>query len=200
MIVQSVSPRFVHPMALCESDRIGEGTRIWAFAHVMDGAVIGAHCNLGGQVFVERGAHIGDGVVIKNGVMVWDGVTIEDYAFIGPGVVFTNDRYPRSRHLPEARERYAVCEQWREPTWVKRGASIGAQATILCGLTIGENAMVAAGSLVTRSVASHRLVAGSPARPVGWVCLCGQRLGEWLACGACARRYRLEKQVLSLEK
>lgn len=199
MALQTITPRFVHPSALCESDRVGEGTRIWAFAHVMDGALIGRQCNIGGHVFIERGARIGDGVVIKNGVTVWNGVTIEDCAFIGPGVVFTNDRYPRSRQLPEARDRYASEETWLEPTVVRRGASIGAGATILCGLTIGAYAMVAAGSLVARSVPDHRLVSGSPARSVGWVCVCGRRLGEWLSCGVCGRKYRLEAQRLLRE-
>lgn len=192
MVLQTDAPRYVHPSALCESDCVGEGTRVWAFSHVMDGAVIGRNCNIGGHSFVEKGARIGNGVVIKNNVTIWDGVTIEDFAFVGPGVTFTNDRYPRSRHMPEVHERYGRREDWLEQTLIRRGASIGANATILCGVTIGASAMIAAGSLVTRSVSDHRLMAGSPARPVGWVCTCGKRLGQWLSCSSCGASYRLD--------
>jgi UDP-2-acetamido-3-amino-2,3-dideoxy-glucuronate N-acetyltransferase len=128
--------------------------------------------------------------------MIWEGVVLEDYVFVGPGAVFTNDRYPRSRHAPEASARYRNKGAWLEPTMVKRGASIGAGARIMCGVTIGEYAMIGAGSLVTRNVPAYRLVAGSPARSLGWACACGQRLGEWLACRACGSRYHLEGQVL----
>ena len=197
--VQVVSPIYVHPSALCESDQVGEGTRIWAFAHVMSGAAIGRQCNVGSHAFVESGACVGDGVVIKNGVTIWEGVVLEDYVFVGPGVVFTNDRYPRSRHAPEAGTRYQNKETWLEPTLVRRGASIGAGAQIMCGVTIGEYAMIGAGSLVTRDVPAYRLVAGSPARSIGWACACGQRLGEWLVCRACGRRFYLEGQVLMPE-
>lgn len=199
MVLQTDAPRYVHPSALCESDCVGEGTRVWAFAHVMDGAVIGENCNIGGHSFVEKGARIGDGVVIKNGVTIWDGVTIEDYVFVGPGVIFTNDRYPRSRHVPEVHSRYARREDWITPTLVRRGASIGANTTILGGIIIGASAMIAAGSLVTRSVPDHRLMAGSPARPVGWVCTCGQRLGQWLSCARCGTSYRLNGARLAKE-
>lgn len=199
-MLQTVSPIFVHPSAVCESDQVGEGTRVWAFAHIMDGATIGRKCNIGGHTFVEEGARIGEGVVLKNGVMVWDGVTIEDHVFVGPGVVFTNDRYPRSRHMPGATKRYGRREQWLESTRIKCGASIGAATTVLCGVTIGAYAMVGAGSLVTRDVPDYRLVAGSPARPVGWACACGHRLGKWLGCEACARRYRLDGRSLVPEE
>jgi acetyltransferase-like isoleucine patch superfamily enzyme len=134
---------YLHPTALCESSRVGGGTRVWAFAHVLDGAIIGRNCNIGDHAYVEGGVRMGDGVIVKNGVMLWDGVTLEDYVFVGPGAVFTNDRYPRSRHLPEAAERYNRREQWTIPTVVRRGASIGAGAVILCGVTIGSFATVA---------------------------------------------------------
>jgi UDP-2-acetamido-3-amino-2,3-dideoxy-glucuronate N-acetyltransferase len=176
---------FVHPHGLCESDEVGRGTRIWAFAHVCRGAVIGEDCNIGDHACVEGGAKLGRGVVVKNHALIWDGVTVEDFAFIGPAVVFTNDRFPRSRHLPEAAARYREDSSWRIPTVVRRGATIGAGAVIVCGVTIGEYASVAAGAVVTRDVPAHALVAGNPARPLGRVCRCGVVLDSAGACGAC---------------
>jgi UDP-2-acetamido-3-amino-2,3-dideoxy-glucuronate N-acetyltransferase len=160
---------FVHAMALCESDSVGAGTRIWAFAHVMAGATIGKGCNICDHAFVEAGAVIGDGVVIKNGVMIWNGVVIEDDVFVGPGALFTNDRFPRSRNLASAAKRYEDESSWLAPIRIGKGASIGAGAVICPGLTIGAFAMVAAGAVVTRDVPPKRLVAGNPARVVGWV-------------------------------
>lgn len=150
---------FVHPNALCESTRIGEGTRIWAFAHVLPGATIGRDCNVCDHVFVENDVVIGDRVTIKSGVQVWDGVRLEDDVFVGPNVTFTNDPFPRSKRTPAA----------FTPTLVCRNASIGANATILPGLTIGREAMVGAGAVVTRSVPAAAIVAGNPARIVGYV-------------------------------
>ena len=135
---------FIHPNALCESNQIGPGTRIWAFAHVLPKASIGADCNICDGVFVENDVVIGDRVTIKCGVQVWDGVTIEDDVFIGPNVTFTNDPFPRSKVYPEAFAR----------TTIGAGASIGANATILPGLHIGVSAMIGAGAVVTRSVPS----------------------------------------------
>lgn len=181
---------FVHPQALCESPSVGPGTRIWAYAHVMKGAVVGRDCNLGDHAFVEGGAVLGNGVTIKNGVCVWEGVTLEDYVFVGPQVAFTNDRYPRSPRAPVARERYAG-KEWLVRTLVKEGASIGSNATIICGITIGRYATVAAGAVVSRDVRDFRLVAGCPAREVGYVCMCGRPLGAeppWV-CPACSRAY-----------
>jgi acetyltransferase-like isoleucine patch superfamily enzyme len=165
---------FVHPAALCEG-KIGSGTRVWAFAQVMRGAEIGAACNIGGHAFIEAGAVIGDRVTIKNGVMVWDGIVIEDDAFIGPGVIFTNDRYPRSPRAAIASRRY-VDRTWLEKTTVGRGASIGAGAAIGPGVVIGAYAMIAAGAIVVRDVPAYRLVAGNPARSIGWVDAAGQRV------------------------
>jgi acetyltransferase-like isoleucine patch superfamily enzyme len=149
---------FVHEKALCESEHVGEGTRVWAFAHVMAGARVGQGCNVGEGVFVEGAAVIGDRVTIKNGVQVWDGVVLEDDVFVGPNATFTNDPFPRSR-VPV--EEYPT-------TRVQRGASIGANATVLPGLTIGARAMVGAGAVVTRDVPAGAIVVGNPARIVGY--------------------------------
>jgi len=191
------STAFIHPSGICESRQVGEGTRLWAFAHVLDGAVVGRDCNLGDHVFIEGGARLGDRVTVKNGVMIWNGVTIEDDVFIGPGVVFTNDRYPRSPRMPAVAARYRHPENWLVPTRVCQGASIGAAAVILGGVTIGHYATIGAGSVVTRHVADHQLVVGHPARPVGWVCVCGVRLDEALACPACGRCYELKGEALA---
>ncbi len=171
-----MEPLFVHPSAICDSDDVGEGTRIWPFAHVMKGAMIGRDCNIGEQVFVESGVVIADGVVVKNGVQIWDGVVLGPGVFVGPGVVFTNDRFPRSRALagvPAVAQRYAKNENWLSGINVAEGASLGAGCVIVPGVSIGAYAMVAAGAVVTRDVAPNRLVQGNPARPTGWVCACG---------------------------
>ena len=119
---------YVHPMALCDTDQVGKGTRIWPFAHIMDGAVVGRHCNIGAHAFIENGVCVGDRVTIKNYTGLWKGVTIEDDVFIGPGVLFTNDRYPRARlSSPEAVERYSHDERWLLPITIRQGAFIGAQ-------------------------------------------------------------------------
>jgi UDP-2-acetamido-3-amino-2,3-dideoxy-glucuronate N-acetyltransferase len=146
------APFFQHPTALVESRKIGAGTRIWAMAHVLPGATIGEDCNICDHTFIENGVSIGNRVTIKSGVQLWDGVTIEDDVFIGPNATFTNDRFPRSKTRPAEYSR----------TVVKRGASIGANATLLPGISIGERAMVGAGSVVTRSVPPLAIVAGTP--------------------------------------
>lgn len=147
---------FVHPTALVETDDIGEGTRVWAYAHLMVGAQVGKHCNIGDLCFIESGSRIGDGVTLKNGNMVWEGVTLEDGVFVGPHAFFTNDRYPRSARLREAQTEHND-RSWLVPTYVGRGASLGAGAVILPGVTIGEYAMVGAGAVVTRDVPAHAL-------------------------------------------
>lgn len=149
---------FIHERALCESDDVGEGTRIWAFAHVLPGARIGRDCNVCDGVFVEDAVVVGDRVTIKCGVQLWNGVVLEDDVFIGPNATFTNDRFPRSREWGE-----------QATTIVRTGASIGANATILPGLEIGRGAMVGAGAVVTRSVPPHAVVTGNPARIKGYV-------------------------------
>jgi acetyltransferase-like isoleucine patch superfamily enzyme len=169
---------FVHPKALCESETVGAGTRIWAFAHVMQDAVVGRDCNIGDHAFIEGGARIGDRVTIKNQVLVWDGIEIADDVFVGPGAAFTNDLAPRSprMRLPSVAARYRRRQDWLVPTRVETGASLGARCVILAGVTIGRYAMVAAGAVVTRDVLPHALVVGMPAQRGGWVCRCGARL------------------------
>ena len=149
---------FKHATAIVETESVGTGTRIWAYAHVLPGAVVGADCNLCDHTFIENDVRIGDRVTIKSGVQLWDGVTLEDDVFVGPNATFSNDPFPRSRQRPERFER----------TLVKRGASSGANATILPGLTIGERAMVGAGAVVTHDVPPLAIVAGNPARIVGY--------------------------------
>jgi len=150
---------YQHPNSLVETDTIGEGTRVWAFAHVLPGAVIGADCNICDHVFIENDVIIGDRVTVKCGVQIWDGLRIADDVFIGPNATFTNDLFPRSRQYPE---KFAQ-------TVIQSGASIGANATILAGNTIGKNAMVGAGSVVTKNVPPNAIVVGNPARIAGYV-------------------------------
>ena len=188
---------FQHTTALVESTSIGEGTRVWAYAHVLKGARIGRDCNLGEHTFVEGGARLGNRVTLKNGVAVWDGVALADDVFVGPYVVFTNDRAPRSPRFEVVRDRYAKPEGWKEETRVERGASLGANATLVCGIRVGKFAMVAAGAVVTRDVADYALVAGVPARWVGWVSQFGSRLkfdeaGE-AVCPSTGQKYRLRR-------
>jgi acetyltransferase-like isoleucine patch superfamily enzyme len=184
-------PALIHPQAICESNQIGDGTRVWAFAHVMPGAVVGRDCNVGDGTFIEGGAIVGDRVTIKNQVMLWSGVTIGDDCFLGPGVIFTNDRTPRSPRMTHAASRYRTAETWRFPTVVEEGASLGAGAVVLCGITIGHHAMIGAGAVVTHDVPAHCLVVGNPAQPVGWVCRCGSRLNEELKCDNCGLQLEL---------
>ncbi|MPZ93379.1 MAG: N-acetyltransferase [Propionibacteriales bacterium] len=167
---------FVHPHALCESDQVGAGTRIWAFAHVLAGALVGADCNICDHVFVEGGARVGDRVTVKNGVLLWEGVSVGDEVFLGPGVVFTNDLRPRA-HIKRTGDELVR-------TVVRDGATLGANATVVCGVTIGAHAFVAAGSVVTGDVPAHAFVAGNPATQRGWVCTCGERIGPDLRCRA----------------
>ncbi len=150
---------FVHDTGLCESTNIGEGTRVWAFAHVLPGAQIGADCNICDHVFIENDVVLGDRVTIKCGVQLWDGIRLADDVFVGPNVTFTNDMYPRSKVYPET---FAQ-------TVVGPGASLGANCTILPGVTIGRQARVGAGAVVTRDVPAHAKVAGNPARIIGYV-------------------------------
>jgi acetyltransferase-like isoleucine patch superfamily enzyme len=151
---------FVHPTAdVEEGARVGDGTKVWHLAHIRSSAQVGAGCVIGRNVYVDAGVTVGDLVKIQNNVSVYQGVTIEDEVFVGPCAVFTNDFRPRAQN-----------PDWTiTPTLVRRGASIGANATLVCGIEVGEYAMIAAGSVVTRDVAPYQLVAGNPARPKGWV-------------------------------
>lgn len=183
---------FVHPTAeVSEMTKIGKGTRIWHHAQIREFAEIGENCNIGKGVYIDKGVKIGNRVKIQNYVSVYCGVVIEDDVFIGPSATFTNDKYPRAWIWDESR----LCR-----TLVKRGASIGANATIVCGITIGEYAMVAAGAVVTKDVPSHALVAGVPARIVGYVCECGNKLDEKLECRLCNKNYSERIRICEGEK
>lgn len=153
-----MSSTFVHPNALCESESVGPGTRVWAFAHVLPGAVIGADCNICDGVFIENDVIVGDRVTVKCGVQLWDGLRLEDDVFVGPNATFTNDLHPRSRQYPDEFPH----------TVVGTGASIGANATILPGVRIGRRAMIGAGAVVTKDVPPNAVVVGNPARITGY--------------------------------
>jgi acetyltransferase-like isoleucine patch superfamily enzyme len=178
----SDSSFFAHETAIVEPESsIGEGTKLWHHSHVRTGSVIGSGCVIGKNVYVDTRATVGDRCKIQNNVSVYEGVTIGDDVFVGPAATFTNDLVPR-----------AFNSEWSiTPTLVGNGASIGANATIVCGTNLGEYCMVAAGATVTRDVAPHQLVAGTPARHLGWICVCGSVISreqvppEVLRCGTC---------------
>ncbi len=187
---------FVHSSSFIDDHvTIGEGTKIWHFCHIQSGVVIGKNCVLGQNVNVSQNVIIGNGVKIQNNVSIYNGVELEDDVFCGPSCVFTNDLTPRAKY-PKAKETYGK-------TLVKTGASIGANATILCHHTIGRWALIGAGAVVVTDVPNHAMMLGVPAQISGWVCECGKRLDDDLKC-ICGRRYRknddgLEEIVCNLK-
>lgn len=164
----AVKPYFAHPQALVESEDIGRGTRIWAFAHVLPGARIGDNCNICDHAFIETGAVLGNNVTVKNGVAIWWGVTVEDNVFLGPNCVLTNDPNPRAYIKKSG--------PLLETTLIRANATVGANATILCGAAIGRYAFIGAGAVVLRAVPDFALMVGNPARQAGWMCSCARRL------------------------
>lgn len=188
---------FVHPTAEVAADAvIGAGTKIWHQSQVMSGARIGEHCKLGKSVYVDLGVQIGNRVKIQNGISIYKGVIVEDDVLLGPHMVFTNDLYPRAFN-----DSYEILS-----TLVKKGASIGANATIVCGVTMGNYCMVGAGAVVTADVPDYALVIGNPARVVGYVCACGKRLAVdyknkrdgQVTCERCGKQFRIEASLLSV--
>jgi acetyltransferase-like isoleucine patch superfamily enzyme len=189
---------YFHPTAIVETEQIGNGTKIWAYAHVMKNVSIGANCNIGDHCFIESGAVVGNNVTIKNGNMLFEGITLEDGVFVGPHVFFTNDRFPRSPRLPEAKIRYQS-HDWFSPTLIKYGATLGAASIIIAGTTIGEFAMIGAGAVITKDVPAHALVIGNPGRLYGWVCKCGTRLNikdNDAICSVCGLAYKMVENRL----
>jgi|SRR3989338_1038538 len=179
---------FVHESSHIGNDvSIGEGTKIWHFCHIMSGANIGMNCTLGQNVFVARNVKIGNNVKIQNNVSVYEGVTLEDDVFCGPSIVFTNVKKPRSK--------FSVHGNY-EVTLVKKGATIGANVTIVCGVTLGENCFIGAGSVVTKNVPPHAILVGNPAKIVGYACECGERLDNNYFCQKCQKEIKINKTNL----
>lgn len=177
-----MSDYYMHPSSIVDDDvEIGEGTKIWHFCHIQSGARIGKNCSFGQNVNVSNNVRVGNGVKVQNNVSLYEGVELEDYVFCGPSCVFTNDLTPRAKY-PKGHIGY-------KKTLVEEGASIGANATVVCGHTIGKWALIGAGTVVTSNVPAHALMLGIPARKKGWVCECGELLHEGLVCEKCGRKY-----------
>ena len=170
-----------HELSDVQTNNIGEGTNIWQFVVILKKAKIGNNCNICAHCFIENDVVIGDNVTIKCGVYIWDGIVVRDNVFVGPNVTFTNDRLPRSKRYPENFQK----------TIIDEGASIGANATILGGISVGKYALIGAGSVVTKNVPDHALVYGNPAVIRGYVCKCGQKLNDQFECGACDLKYKI---------
>lgn len=189
--MRSAATYFAHETCIVDDGaQIGADTKIWHFSHISSGARIGNRCSLGQNVFVANQVTVGNGVKIQNNVSIYEGVILEDYTFCGPSMVFTNVRTPRSAFPRNTSDDYAT-------TRVRYGASIGANATVVCGVTIGEWAFIAAGAVVTKDIPPYALMAGVPARRIGWACECGVTLGfeeSRTACRDCERQYELEDE------
>ena len=172
----------IHPTAEVQTQHIGKGTSIWQYCVILKSARIGSNCNINCHVFIENDVIVGDNVTIKPGVQLWNGVRLEDDVFIGPNVTFTNDKFPRSRSYPDSFLK----------TVVSKGASIGANATILPGIAIGEYAMIGAGSVVTKSIPEYTAWFGNPAEFKGYICRCGHMLKTYLSCTNCDKSYSFQ--------
>ncbi|MCF2680713.1 N-acetyltransferase [Faecalicatena contorta] len=173
---------FVHESSYVDEDVvIGNGTKVWFFCHIQKGARIGENCSFGQNVNVSNNVKIGNGCKVQNNVSIYEGVELEDNVFCGPSMVFTNDLTPRAKY-PKGSAAY-------RKTLLQSGCSVGANATIVCGHTIGKSAMIAAGAVVTKDVKNHALVAGVPAKQIGWVCECGEVLDDGFECASCHRKY-----------
>lgn len=183
---------FVHPSSFIDDNvEVGEGTKIWHFCHIQSGAKIGQNCSFGQNVNVSNNVIVGNGVKVQNNVSLYEGVELEDFVFCGPSCVFTNDLTPRARY-PKGHVGY-------KKTLIKHDASIGANATVVCGHTIGEFALIAAGAVVTKNVLPYSLMAGIPAKRIGWVCECGNILDETLKC-SCGQKFIKDGDGIKLEK
>lgn len=185
---------FVHPSSIVDDDvEIGHGTKIWHFCHIQSGARIGENCSLGQNVNISNHVQVGDGCKLQNNVSLYEGVKLEDYVFCGPSCVFTNDLTPRAKY-PKGSDGY-------QRTLVEEGASIGANATVVCGHKIGKWALIGAGAVVTCDVPAHALMLGVPARNCGWVCECGRILDDRLKCIDCGKKYmRKNNRIEILEE
>ncbi|MHB1484458.1 MAG: acyltransferase [Saccharofermentanales bacterium] len=183
---------FIHESSYVdEGVIIGSGTKIWHFCHIQKGAIIGENCSFGQNVNVSNNVKIGNNVKVQNNVSIYEGVELEDYVFCGPSMVFTNDLTPRSKY-PKGSAAF-------KKTIVKCGASIGANATIVCGNIIGKWALIASGAVVTNNVPDYALMIGVPAKQAGWVCECGLPLKKGLKCEACNKEYEINDNILSLK-
>lgn len=184
---ENVTGPRIHSHAIVEGAQIGDGTRVWAFVHILPGAKIGANCNICDHCFIENDVSLGDNVTVKCGIYLWDGIRIEDDVFLGPNVVFTNDVKPRSKRYPDAFEK----------TVIRQGASVGANSVILAGVEIGRYAMIGMGAVVTRSIPDYGLAYGNPARLKGYVCDCTESLEftDGVATCVCGKRYARGERV-----